>query len=94
MSQVLGVFGLWVSPCYGPFSPGACFETYEPFISLIFFRAADTESVNTVARLYFAIYIPILLFINTTGVSHLPTWSGVEAKRHLLIPSTRHLAIS
>jgi len=27
--------GCWISPCYGPFSLGARFETYEPFISLI-----------------------------------------------------------
>jgi len=26
----------WISPCFGPFSFGARFETYEPFISLIF----------------------------------------------------------
>jgi hypothetical protein len=26
----------WISPCYGPFSLGTHFETYEPFISLIF----------------------------------------------------------
>jgi hypothetical protein len=26
----------WISPCYGPFSLGGCFETYEPFIYLIF----------------------------------------------------------
>jgi hypothetical protein len=26
----------WISPCYGPFSLGARFETYEPIISLIF----------------------------------------------------------
>jgi hypothetical protein len=34
--------GCWISPCYGPFSLGACCETYEPFISLIleFFGAA------------------------------------------------------
>jgi hypothetical protein len=34
--------GCWLSPCYGPFSVGASFETYKPFISLIFlfFRAA------------------------------------------------------
>jgi hypothetical protein len=25
--------GCWFSPCYGPFSLGAHFETYEPFIS-------------------------------------------------------------
>jgi hypothetical protein len=36
MSQVLGAFGLLGSPCCGLFSLGACFETYEPFISLIF----------------------------------------------------------
>jgi hypothetical protein len=28
--------GCWISPCYGPFSLGARFETYEPVISLIF----------------------------------------------------------
>jgi hypothetical protein len=28
--------GCWISPCYGPFSFGERFETYEPFISLIF----------------------------------------------------------
>jgi hypothetical protein len=27
--------GCWIT-CYGPFSLGACFETYKPFISLIF----------------------------------------------------------
>jgi hypothetical protein len=35
--------GCWISPCYGTFWLGARFETYEPFISLIFqfvFRAA------------------------------------------------------
>jgi hypothetical protein len=34
--------GCWISPSYGPFSFGARFENYEPFISLIFnsfFRA-------------------------------------------------------
>jgi hypothetical protein len=36
MSQVLGAFGLLDLPCYGPFSLGARFETYEPFISLVF----------------------------------------------------------
>jgi hypothetical protein len=43
MSQVLGAFGLLISSCYGPFLLGVCFETYEPFISLIlksFFQAA------------------------------------------------------
>jgi hypothetical protein len=28
--------GYWISPCYGPFSLGGRFETYEPFIYLIF----------------------------------------------------------
>jgi hypothetical protein len=37
MSQVLGAFGLLdFTPCYIPFSFGAHFETYEPFISLVF----------------------------------------------------------
>jgi hypothetical protein len=36
MSQVLGVFGLRNFTMLWPFSLGAHFETYEPFISLIF----------------------------------------------------------
>jgi hypothetical protein len=53
--------GCWISPCYGPFSLGARFETCEPFISLIFnffsgrgkswiTENADTESVITGGR--------------------------------------------
>jgi hypothetical protein len=30
------VWVAWISPCYGPFLLGAHFETYGPFISLIF----------------------------------------------------------
>jgi hypothetical protein len=52
-----------MSPYYGPFLLGARFETYEPFIYLIFnffsgrgksliTDTADTESVDTAARLY------------------------------------------
>jgi hypothetical protein len=49
--------GSWISPCYGPFSLGARFETYEPFIFLIFQifgprQTADTESADTGVRLY------------------------------------------
>jgi hypothetical protein len=33
--------GCWISPCYGPFSLGASFETYVPFISLIFIFFSD-----------------------------------------------------
>jgi hypothetical protein len=61
MSQVLGVFGLWVAPCYGPFSLGAHVETSERSISLIFQfflghgKLQITESADTEARLYFEI---------------------------------------
>jgi hypothetical protein len=55
--------GCQIAPCYGPFSLGARFETYEPFISLIFnffsvsgepreTETADNESVDTGAHLY------------------------------------------
>jgi hypothetical protein len=55
--------GSWNSPCYGFFSLGGSFETYEPIISLFFqyflgrgepriTETADTESVDTGARLY------------------------------------------
>jgi hypothetical protein len=43
--------GFWISPRYGPFSLGARFETYEPFIS----STTDTESVDMGAHPY--IYI-------------------------------------
>jgi hypothetical protein len=57
------VLGCWISPCYSPFSLGARFETYEPYISLIFnsfsgrgepliTETTDTESVDTGAGLY------------------------------------------
>jgi hypothetical protein len=36
MSEVLDVFGLLHFTMLRPFSPGARFEIYEPFISLIF----------------------------------------------------------
>ena len=36
MSQVWARLGNWISLCYGTFSLGARFETYETFISLIF----------------------------------------------------------
>jgi hypothetical protein len=61
MSQVLGAFGLLD---FSPLSFGGRFVTYEPFISLIFqlffsgrgepriTETADTESVDTGARLY------------------------------------------
>jgi hypothetical protein len=39
--------GYWISPCYGPFSLGASFETYEQFISLIynFFSGRDKPPI-------------------------------------------------
>jgi hypothetical protein len=42
MSQVLAAFGLLDCTMFGPFTLGARFGTYEPFISLIsfFFLAA------------------------------------------------------
>jgi hypothetical protein len=69
MSQVLGTLGCWISLCYGPFSVGTHFETYEPFISLIskFFSGHSktwiTETAGTVsadtgrAQLYIHMYI-------------------------------------
>jgi hypothetical protein len=51
-------FSCWISPCYGSFSLGVRFDSYELFISLIFnfvFRlqyTADTESTDMEAHLY------------------------------------------
>jgi hypothetical protein len=44
--------GCWISPCYGPFSLGARFETYELLISLILFFSSHgkpriTKTANT-----------------------------------------------
>ena len=59
--------GCWISPRYDPFSLGARFEIYEPFISLIFqpffsgrgqpwiTETSDTESAETAVHLYWEI---------------------------------------
>jgi hypothetical protein len=63
--------GCWISPWYGPFSLGAHFETYEPFISLIFkfflghgkpwiTENAVTESMDTVHTCILLILINIV----------------------------------
>jgi hypothetical protein len=42
--------GCWISSCYGPFSLGMRFETYKPFIYLIFqffFSGRTTETTDT-----------------------------------------------
>jgi hypothetical protein len=56
--------GGWISECYGSFSLGGRFEIYESLIALSFqyfflccgkprvTETADTESLDTVARLY------------------------------------------
>jgi hypothetical protein len=63
MSQVLGAFGLLDFTMLGLVLAQPCFETYKPFISLIFLflvprmaETADTESVDTGARLYIHTY--------------------------------------
>jgi hypothetical protein len=35
-SSIWARLGRWVSPCFGPFSLGGRFQTYEPSISVIF----------------------------------------------------------
>jgi hypothetical protein len=48
--------GCWISPCYSLLSLGACFETNELFISLIFkifWGALGTDSVDEGAHRYF-----------------------------------------
>jgi hypothetical protein len=58
--------GCWISPCYGPFSLGGLFESYQPFISLIFNffssrvfsrlnETADYEPVCTAAILWITV---------------------------------------
>jgi hypothetical protein len=59
-----GRLGCWISSCHGPFSLGAPFETYDPFIYLIFQiffsgagqprinETADTESADAAVHLY------------------------------------------
>jgi hypothetical protein len=70
MSQVLGAFGQLDFTCYGPFSLGARFETYEPYISLIFkflggrSKPQIIETVDTGAQLYF---LPVQEMESTPG---------------------------
>jgi hypothetical protein len=63
--------GCCISPCYGPFSLGARFETYEPFISLIFqffsgggkpriTENSNTEFADMVVHLYIYTSTPLL----------------------------------
>jgi hypothetical protein len=66
--------GCWISPCYGPFSLGAHFETYEPFISLIFqflfsghgelwiTETVDIESADTGGTTVFDNKVPVRFF--------------------------------
>jgi hypothetical protein len=59
--------GCWISLCYDPFSLGARFEIYETLSLILQFfpsrgkplitKIADTESVDTGARLYIYTYI-------------------------------------
>jgi hypothetical protein len=52
----------WISPCYGLFSLGACFETYDPFFNIFIFfpgsgktliiETAGTESADLRAHLF------------------------------------------
>jgi hypothetical protein len=64
--------GCWISPCYSLFSLGICFETYEPFVSLIsksfsgcgksqITETKDTESADTGVCLYLDSIKKILL---------------------------------
>jgi hypothetical protein len=63
----MGMCGLLDSPCSGPFSLGARFETYEPFIPLIFqifsgrrklqiTETADSEFVDMGVRMHMKNY--------------------------------------
>jgi hypothetical protein len=82
MSEALGAFGLLD---FSPFSLGGRFENYEPFIALIFqffsgrgeslvTETADTESMDTGARLY--LDIGKYSFINRT----IKNWNQLPAE--------------
>jgi hypothetical protein len=50
--------GCWISPQYSPFSLGARYETYKPFIYLIFLfwgrgKPQITETADMGAQLYY-----------------------------------------
>jgi hypothetical protein len=79
------LLGCWISPCYGPFSLGARYDTYEPFISSIFkffsgrgkpqiVETTDTESVDMGARLYY----DLMQFSGTTDI-----WSVAVYRKHV-----------
>jgi hypothetical protein len=70
-----------------PFSLAECFETYEPFISLIFLffsgrdkTRADTDSADIGARLYFKILVFLISSVNA-GVYHEHTYAKLHLRR-------------
>ena len=86
----------WISPCYGPFSLGALFETYEPFISLIFqilffgqWPTADTESVDMAVHLYIClVFTKVCRNLTLYTRKHMTMnidWIYVELKMQLML---------
>ena len=64
--------GCWISPCYCPFSLGAHFETYEPFISLFFqffFSGRGKPLITESADMGVWLYL-FVVYRRTVSVAH------------------------
>jgi hypothetical protein len=86
--------GCWISPCYGPFWLGARFETYEPFIFLvfqIFFRVAVNRGygdppvcIQYVHNRALHKYINVCMYTHPYCelLHHLCSWTGYGSESH------------
>jgi len=72
MSKYWAHLGCWISPCYCPFSLVVRFETYEPFISLIFQvfsghgKLQTTETTDTGVRKILNLHCTCRTWISST----------------------------
>jgi hypothetical protein len=76
--------GSWISPCYGPFSVGAFFETYELLISLVFkfFRAAISRgSWKRTGAPAFVLLVVLLWVVTASGTKHLFTMNAALSNK-------------
>jgi hypothetical protein len=90
--------GCWISSRYGPFSLGGHFETYEPFISLIFHIHSchgKLQIMNQQIRRHTCTFSTLQLFVCITDINQ-PITCNVSILKQTLLQKThvRNLLIS